>query len=164
VRRRSDELLTRIETAYRNRYQSFVRVALAIVGEEEAARDAVHDGIVGAVRSRAQFRGEGTLEGWLWRSVVNAARQRRRSLPLHEELVGEWPAPVAEPRDELVRDAVARLPERQRLVLFLRYFADLDYRSIGEACGIAEGTVAATLNAAHDAVRRSLEEVETCER
>ena len=116
------------------------------------------------MRSRAQFRGEGTLEGWLWRSVVNAARQRRRRRVLHDELPADWAGPSAEPHDEAVREAVARLPEQQRLVLFLRYFADLDYRAIGEACGIAEGTVAATLNAAHRVVRESLEEVQTCER
>jgi DNA-directed RNA polymerase specialized sigma24 family protein len=32
----------------------------------------------------------------------------------------------------VVRAAVEQLPERQRLVLFLRYYADLDYRSIAE--------------------------------
>lgn len=159
-----EDLLARIEAVYRERYAAFLRVALAVVGDEEAARDAVHDGVVAAVRARSQYRGEGSLEGWLWRAVLNAARQRRRRRVVAEELLDEWAAPAAEPRDELVRAAVAALPERQRLVLFLRYFADLDYRAIGEACGIAEGTVAATLHAAHASVRRALEEVETCER
>ena len=44
---------------------------------------------------------------------------------------------------------LARLPERQRTAVFLRYYADLDYAAIGEALGITTGTVAATLNAAH---------------
>ena len=51
-----------------------------------------------------------------------------------------------------------RLPERQRLVVFLRYYADLDYRTIGQAAGIASGTVAATLSAAHASLRLDLEE------
>jgi DNA-directed RNA polymerase specialized sigma24 family protein len=46
--------------------------------------------------------------------------------------------------------------------LFLRYYADLDYASIAAALDIAEGTVGATLNAAHVALRRSLEEAERC--
>ena len=57
--------------------------------------------------------------------------------------------------------ALARLPERQRTAIFLRYYADLDYAAIGEALGIRHGTVAATLNAAHAALRSHLEEVRT---
>jgi DNA-directed RNA polymerase specialized sigma24 family protein len=42
----------------------------------------------------------------------------------------------------------------------LRYFADLDYRSIAEALEVEIGTVSATLAAAHAALRRSIQEVE----
>jgi RNA polymerase sigma factor (sigma-70 family) len=55
---------------------------------------------------------------------------------------------------------VAALPERQRLAVFLRYYADLDYRAIAQVLGIEVGTVSATLSSAHRALRRSLEEVE----
>ena len=51
---------------------------------------------------------------------------------------------------------IADLPERQRLVLFLRYYADLDYRQIADALGIRRGTVGATLNQAHAALRPML--------
>jgi RNA polymerase sigma factor (sigma-70 family) len=51
------------------------------------------------------------------------------------------------------------LPERQRLALFLRYYADLDYRTIADTLGIRPGTVAATLNAAHATLRSTLSEV-----
>jgi sigma-70-like protein len=49
----------------------------------------------------------------------------------------------------VVCQVVAELPERQRLVVFLRYFADLDHARIAEALEIRPGTVAATLHAAH---------------
>ena len=45
-------------------------------------------------------------------------------------------------------------------MLFLRYYADLDYHSIADALGIAAGTVGAALNAAHAALLRQLQEVE----
>jgi RNA polymerase sigma factor (sigma-70 family) len=61
--------------------------------------------------------------------------------------------------DPRVRAAIAALPERQRLVLFLRYFADLDYATIADALEIAPGTVGATLNNARGSLRRVLEEV-----
>jgi RNA polymerase sigma factor (sigma-70 family) len=60
--------------------------------------------------------------------------------------------------DSAVRAWVASLPERQRMVVFLRYFADLDYRSIASALEVEVGTVSATLATAHAALRRSYEE------
>jgi len=54
---------------------------------------------------------------------------------------------------------LAELPERQREAIFLRYYADLDYEAIAELLGISAGTVAATLHAAHSALRERLEGV-----
>jgi RNA polymerase sigma factor (sigma-70 family) len=44
---------------------------------------------------------------------------------------------------------VRALPPRRRLVVFLRYFADLSYAEIAVIAGVSEGTVAATLAQAH---------------
>jgi RNA polymerase sigma factor (sigma-70 family) len=60
---------------------------------------------------------------------------------------------------DVIAASLLTLPERQRLVLFLRYYADLDYATIAAVAGIAPGTVAATLNAAHRALRVRLQEV-----
>ncbi len=65
--------------------------------------------------------------------------------------------PSAEERDA-VRAAIAALPERQRLALFLRYYADLDYAAIAAALGVRRGTVSATLNHAHESLRAALGE------
>lgn len=58
-----------------------------------------------------------------------------------------------------LRAAIRALPERQRLILFLRYYADLDYGAIADVLGIRSGTVGAALNAAHDALRGRIQEV-----
>lgn len=153
--------MTELETLYRERYPVFLRVARATVRDEGAAADAVHDAFVQAVRNRRSFRGEGTLEAWVWRMVVNAARKRRdssESAAELEEAAHESQNGFGDP----VRAAVAALPERQRLALFLRYYADLDYASIAATLDITEGTVGATLNAAHAALRRALKEAEPC--
>ena len=42
-------------------------------------------------------------------------------------------------------EAVAALPPRRRLIVFLHYFADLAYPEIAKLCGVSDGTVAATL-------------------
>jgi RNA polymerase sigma factor (sigma-70 family) len=158
VLRRSGDLLEEIELIYRQRYPAFLRVAIAITGDEEHGADAVQDAFVGIVRSRRGIRRRAALEAFVWRAVVNAARDRR-SLRIDAE-PPELAAPLIESVDELVRAAIAGLPERQRLALFLRYFADLDYRAIARIMGVRPGTVAASLNAARAAVKERLEDKE----
>ena len=45
-------------------------------------------------------------------------------------------------------------------MLFLRYYADLDYRGIARILGVRTGTVSASLHAAHDTLRQALSEVD----
>ena len=53
------------------------------------------------------------------------------------------------------------LPERQRLAVFLRYYADLSYEEIADALVVRPGTVAASLHAALASLRSDLEEAKT---
>ena len=152
--------LPELESLYRRELSRYVRVARAIVGEEQAALDAVQDAFTRAVEKRRSFRRRGPLEAWVWRIVVNEARKRagarsRRTPTPDEELASGNGRPDA---DAEVRAAVAALPERQRLAVFLRYYADLDYAAIASALGIETGTVAATLNAAHRKLQSTLKE------
>lgn len=153
--------LNELEALYRSRFDVFARVAASVTGDAERARDAVQEAFATAIRKRGSFRGAGPLEAWVWRIVLNAARSDvRRSAPPVEYDESISTNGHAE-HDAELRVALARLPERQRTAVFLRYYADLDYAAIGEALGIATGTVAATLNAAHAALRGQLEEVRT---
>jgi RNA polymerase sigma factor (sigma-70 family) len=150
--------LAEIEAVYRERAHQFRGVAAAIVRDREAARDLVQEAFALAVRRRASFRADGPLEAWLWRTVVRAALTHvRRS---RSTAVGR-PVPATtveqlEGHDDL-QDAIAGLPERQRLALFLRYYADLDYRTIGDVLGVKDATARASVHAAHGALRRRLE-------
>ena len=146
-----------LEALYRSRFDVFARVAASVTGDSERARDAVQEAFATAVRKRRSFRGDGPLEAWVWRIVLNAARSDlRRSIPRLD--YDEPVAPNGRPEQDADLGAVlARLPERQRTAVFLRYYADLDYGTIAEALGISTGTVAATLNAAHAALRSRLE-------
>jgi RNA polymerase sigma factor (sigma-70 family) len=58
----------------------------------------------------------------------------------------------------LVAAALRQLPPRRRLVVFLRFYADLSYAEIAECLGVAEGTVAATLSQAYAVLRESLQD------
>jgi RNA polymerase sigma factor (sigma-70 family) len=157
------DLLAQIESLYRERFADFVAVAASIVGERESAREAVQDAFASVVRSRRNFRREGPLEAWVWRAVINAARKKRRGYARDAHARGTAPtmngaAPEREEGLELAT-LVAALPERQRLVLFLRYYADLDYRRIAQILGVRTGTVSASLHAAHRTLRQALNEV-----
>ena len=149
-----------LEALYRARFDSFVRVASGICRDSEGGRDAVQAAFVAAVRSRRSFRGSGTLEAWVWRIVVNEARRNaRRDQGVSREREESAPAVNGDAGvDPLgVRRWIATLPPRQREVVFLRYFADLDYRTIAQVLDLETGTVSATLSTAHRALRTRLE-------
>jgi RNA polymerase sigma-70 factor, ECF subfamily len=152
-----------LEALYRADLTRFVRTAAAIVGDEAAGRDAVQEAFAHAVRHRARFRGQTRLEAWVWRIVVNEAISARRHRVAQRRLelaASEVPSTNHVPEhDAAVRAWVAALPDRQRHAVFLRYFADLDYRSIAAVLDIEVGTVSATLAKAHAALRRSFAEV-----
>ena len=155
-------MIEELEALYRERLSDFTRAATAIAGDEESGRDAVQEAFASAVRNRGSFRGDGPIEGWVWRMVVNAALMSRRAQASRAatlDAVTETTANGHEQSEPRIRAAVAALPERQRLVLFLRYFADLDYATIAEALEISPGTIGATLNNARASLRSVLEEV-----
>ena len=148
-----------IERVYRARFDEFCSVANAILHDREQAIDAVQDAVASALAKKRQWRGRGSVDAWLWRAVVNAAHdQRRRRRPTLEGPSAGNGRPVRPDRlggeGGALADAVTALPERQRLVVFLRYYGDLDYRGIAKTLGLKEGTVAATLHQAHEALRR----------
>lgn len=156
-----DRRLVELEDLYGRRFDRFLRFAIAISDDREAALEAVQEGFAHAIRNRRSYRGEGPLEAWVWRAVVNSARKQRRSPRPHSLEEAFVPAPNGSESTtgSELGSLIALLPERQRLVLFLRYYADLDYRSIANALGIEVGTVSATLSSAHASLRRSLREV-----
>ena len=133
-----------LEQLYRDRYRTFRDVLAGVVGSQDLAREVVQEAFARALRERRQFRGEGSLEAWVWRIAINVALKLRRDLRWGWELDAEPAAPDSR-SDQDVRAAVGSLPPRRRLVVFLRYFADLSYAEIAEVIGVSEGTVAATL-------------------
>jgi RNA polymerase sigma-70 factor (ECF subfamily) len=133
-----------------------------MTGSVELGREVVQEAFARAIEQVEGFRGDCPLEAWVWRIVVNTARTGARraayedgdatTVPEPEEKDGQADIPA-------VQLWVRSLPERQRAVVFLRYWADLDYRSIADALEIEVGTVSATLSAAHRSLRRMIEEV-----
>jgi RNA polymerase sigma factor (sigma-70 family) len=161
VRLRRAALRRDLEALYTSRHGAFVRVASAITGSTSGGVEAVQEAFAQALASLGTFRGEAPLEAWVWRIVINSALAERRELQpgsrdgVETALSGNG----VDPDEFGVRRWVAALPERQRFAVFLRYYADLDYQGIAAALGVEVGTVSATLNAAHSALRARLKGV-----
>jgi RNA polymerase sigma factor (sigma-70 family) len=71
--------LDEIEAVYRRRLADFRRVAAAVTRDRQAAHDVVQEAFGAAIRRRETYRGTGDLDAWIWRIVLNAARQYLRS-------------------------------------------------------------------------------------
>jgi RNA polymerase sigma-70 factor (ECF subfamily) len=151
-----------IEAVYRSRHSGFRNALATVTGSQESALDAVQEGFAIALAKRTQFRG-GSLEAWVWRIALRCAIHGRRaglrSEP-NDSLDAIDPRLTAPERDPVLAEAIRCLPPRRRLMVFLRYFADLSYADIAEACDVSEGTVAATLAQAREALARELDPAE----
>ena len=147
-----------IEELYRSRYSAFRGGVATLTGNYDSARDVVQDAIAQALRDRRQFRGDGSLESWVWRIAFRTALRSRKPPTLDE--IAEESSPPSPERDPELADALRQLTPRRRLVVFLRYFADLSYAEIASLLEISEGAVAATLAHAHADLKSTLSEKE----
>jgi RNA polymerase sigma-70 factor (ECF subfamily) len=151
-----------LEVIYREHRGRFVRVAQAIVHDTGSAEDVVQEAFAIAILRQRSYRSSGDPVAWVWRIVVNTALSRLRRRRLEELLLyrdgrsTETPEPLAD--GERVRRCIAQLPKRQKLALFLHYYADLDYYAIARVLEISPGTVGKLLWDARTKLRRMLDE------
>lgn len=132
-------------------------IAMTITKDPADAADLTQDALIRFIRAIGSYRGETKLSTWLYRLVVNLGidRMRRRGAPpirlddegVDVDVVSDDPiddvAAVAERAEEaqIVRAAVAKLPDAQRLALTLHYFEDQRYEDIAEVMGVPLNTV-----------------------
>ena len=145
------------------------RTAYVIVGNAADAEDAAQDGFVKAWRALGRFREGAPFRPWLLQIVANEARNRRRSAGRRAHLAlraaTEQPSGDAAPSPEAsllsaemrgaLLAAVNELPEDQRVVIALRFFAGLSEHEVAEALSLPEGTVKSRSARALDRLRES---------
>ena len=151
-----------IAAVYRARYAGFTAALATVTGDQEAGRDAVQEGFAIALRERSKFRG-GSLEAWIWRIALRAALRARQSEGERALGIDAADPELVDPeRDPELTAAIRSLSPRRRVIVFLRYFADLSYAEIAEALEVSEGTVAAALAQARTALAAEMnrEEIE----
>ena len=144
-----------LEDLYRRRQSAFQVMLASVTGGVESARDVVQEAFAQALRDQNGYRGEGSLEAWVWRIALRLAVGSKGSRELTVDEIPEV-AFVDSAADPVLAAAVRELPPQRRMAVFLRYFADLSYGEISETLGIAEGTVAATLFQAQQQLRVAL--------
>src|ERR1041385_6004731 len=118
---------SQIESLYRADFRRFERVARAITGDRDSALDAVQEGFADALRHADQWARRGTLDGWVWRCVVNRTRKGRR-LPALAETPSDESRVNGGSTDSELATRLAALPERQPLVGFPPHFPALEHR------------------------------------
>jgi RNA polymerase sigma factor (sigma-70 family) len=139
-------------------YPRSFRTACLILGNRSDAEEAVQEAFLRAWRFRASLATGSAFKPWLYRVVVNTCNSKLRQEIPHrdqrsndEDLVGvssveDTPSRVAVSHD--VASALQDLPLHLRVVVVLRYYADLSEREIAIAIGRRPGTVKSRLHEA----------------
>jgi RNA polymerase sigma-70 factor (ECF subfamily) len=153
------------------------QLSLNLLGDHNEALDLSQEVFLRVFRTIHGFRGQSALRTWIYRIVVNQARNRQRwwrrrhrsqqvSLDEHINAHGELPAPGnggspdrilgQKQLAERIRVSLDRLPFDQRTAIVLREIDGLSYEEIGFSLGIAVGTVKSRLARAREALRAQL--------
>jgi RNA polymerase sigma factor (sigma-70 family) len=143
-----------VEALFSDHYVPLVRLAPFLSGSNEVAEDLVQDCFARLVRRSRPLHNP---PSYLRVSVVNAVRswQRRRILERSHGKV--MPGSQVEAGFDALRDALARLPLRQRTAVVLRFYLDLSESDIAVTLGCRPGTVKSLISRGVDRLRTQIE-------
>jgi len=161
-----------------NEHQRMVyQLSFNLLGDHNEALDLSQEVFLRVFRTIHNFRGQSALRTWIFRIVVNQARNRQRwwrrrhraqqvSLDEHIRDHGDLPEQGnGSSPDRLlgqklladrIRDALDQLPFDQKSALVLREIDGLSYDEIGFSLGVAVGTVKSRLARARESLRAQL--------
>lgn len=175
------ELIRKVQAGDSRFYEPLVRayepvaqrVAVAILGDRDVARDAVQQAFIKAYGALDRFDLDKSFRPWFLQILRNQCRDelrrrkagfevRRMDTILEKRLPGdedpERDRRRAEAREVLWR-GLGAISVDHREVLVLKEIQGLSYGEIAEATGVPEGTVASRLFHARRALREALEEM-----
>lgn len=158
-----DQAWREIYTATRDRLFALLTYHL---GNRDEAVDLLQDVYVAAVKGIGSYRGTGSLESWLAGIALRKARDWKRRLlgrmkrtdTLEGDPIQEQGLPQPDPAQGVrLRQALARLPERQRSAVLLHEWMGYSFREVGDALGVSEATARVHAFRGREALRRMLE-------
>ena len=145
-----------VEVLFRSSYVQMVRLATFLVGRSEVAEELVQDAFVRVAPKLSYVEAPAA---YLRVAVVNACRSWQRKQGRERSalsvLAGDRDQAVSDRPCEL-GDALARLRERQRAAIVLRYWEDLPEVEIAALLGCRPGTVKSLLSRGLAALRDEL--------
>ncbi len=129
---------------YRRHYAAVVGVAYCAVADRHMAEDAAQEAFVIASHELARLRRADRFGPWICtiakREAGRMARSRRERGVL-QDTVAAPPSDSAPHPNDLVRQAVADLPERSRQVVVLHYFTGLTHKEVAASLGLSSEAV-----------------------
>jgi RNA polymerase sigma-70 factor (ECF subfamily) len=148
------------EMIIRTHSRTLFAISYGILQNREEAEDVVQDSLVKAWKTRWRVRDPEKFPAWLATITRHRAHDTfrgRRTVPLSEQ-VAEPVEPEPEDRalDQQLHSALAALPELHRTALILRYFEEMDYRTIENTLGLTNGALRGILGRALASMRKQL--------
>lgn len=141
-----------------------------LVNKHDDANDILQNTFLKAWGSLENFRGEAKLSTWLYKIAINESlsfleRERRRAnMSLDDQEAAMAASIAAEPDidgDDLakrLREAIASLPEKQRIVFNMKYFDDMKYEDMSEILGTSVGALKASYHLATKKIEQFFEQ------
>jgi RNA polymerase sigma-70 factor (ECF subfamily) len=149
------------EMIIRMHSRTLFAIAYGILQNREEAEDVVQDSLVKAWKTRWRVRDPEKFPAWLatiGRHNAHDVFRKRGTLPLPEQLtetIGSEPTNTSA-LDQRLHSALAALPELHRAALTLRYFEEMDYRTIENTLGLTNGALRGILGRALASMRKQL--------
>jgi RNA polymerase sigma-70 factor (ECF subfamily) len=149
------------EMIIRAHSRTLFAIAYGILQNREEAEDVVQDSLVKAWKTRWRVRDPEKFPAWLATVARHKAHdvcRKRRTVSLPEELTEtiEPERTNTSTLDQRLHSALATLPELHRAALTLRYFEEMDYRSIENTLGLTNGALRGILGRALASMRKQL--------
>jgi RNA polymerase sigma-70 factor (sigma-E family) len=166
VARHPGEAQMSVRDLFRDHHLELVRLALLMTGDRATAEDVVQDAFERLYRRWPGLREPASSLAYVRASVLNGCRSVHRRAAVarkHQPALaeradtGDQAADAVDASAEMVA-ALRSLPNRQREVVVLRYYADLDVDEIARTLQISQSGVRANLSRALAALARALEE------
>jgi RNA polymerase sigma factor (sigma-70 family) len=152
---------------YERNWGQCFRATAAAVGDGQVAEELLSEAFAKAWASWRKVSRHPAPSAWVVRTALNAGvsrwRRRSREVALADHDSAAAPADAGDKVDAALLAAVARMPARQREVIALRVFLDLDTETTAKYLGIAPGTVRAHLSRGVSALRHELIPVQRLE-
>jgi RNA polymerase sigma-70 factor (ECF subfamily) len=149
------------DVLFARHWRTSFRAALAIASSAAAAEDAAQEAWLRAMRGLDGCRPPEHFGRWLRRIAINCAIDGLRGAPA-VALPGLEVASTAHDEDDGLRAAVRALEFDRRIVVALRFWADLTVPEIADALGVPVGTASSRLTRGLADLRSRLAEVERC--